>query len=286
MYYFPNGTYTTGAFPSYCDIEATAEFEGPDGELTPGSRLDFSSPPTNADSVISNVIITPGVNEETDDELRIRVLDEIQTVGGGSNSADYRRWGQLTPNVARVDPYTGSTTLGPLSGVPWAGSIPGERTVFVESTTSFDADGVPDAALLDLTKQYIEYDQVTGRRNPCLGSTDDTLTVSPITRSSVYFEVRNLNVESTRLLDCQTDIDTTLDNLMRGMRPFILGLDSEAFRNDVVSSTYAARHVQRVVQAYGGSVGTIGVGMSYGTYDIETRIMNPGERHKAVVLHV
>lgn len=279
FYYFPIQDYTFAAGTPICNISVRAEFAGSSGDLTAPATLYWTSQPdgvTIAGAYVQSTL-TAGADEETDDELRLRVLTEIQTVGGGSNDADYRTWGQRTPNVLRIDPYTGQP--------PWAPTpvfVPGERTVYVESTDSYGLDGAADAALLDLVRDYIEYDQDTGLRQVCLGSTSDTLEVLSITRIPAYFEVNSLSVESTRLYDCTQDIISTLEDLARGMHPFILGLDSEAFRNDVLSSSYAARHVQRVVQAYGGSVGIVNCGTTSGDWDTPIQL-DPGIRLSAEV---
>lgn len=276
MFYLPTQDYVflagTGG-----DINARAEFAGADGNLEVGVTGEFASLPVGLSSKTVTVsgIVSLGADEETDDELRLRILTEIQTVGGGSNDADYRRWGQETPNVLRVDPYTGRP--------PWVPSsfVPGERTVYVESTPSYDPDGNADAALLNLVRQYIEYDQESGLRQVCLGSTSDSLAIYSITRRTAYFQINNLSVESSRISNCTADIETTLNDMVRAMHPFILGLDSEAFSNSVLSSAMAARQVQRIVQSYGGSCGTVFASMSYGDWDNPPYTLDPGERLKA-----
>ena len=276
MYYFPTQDTAFTALDTNVYFNVRAEFAGVDGDLEVGSSFQWGSTPTAVSNTVTvDSIITSGSDEETDDELRLRVLSEIQTVGGGSNAADYRTWGQRTPNVLRIDPYSGQD--------PWSSSVPGERTVYVESTVSYDPDGIADSTLLDLVRQYIEYDQDTGLRQVCLGSTSDTLVVESITRIPAYFQVNNLSVEASRLYDCSLDIKSTLDELARDMHPYILGLDSEAFRNDVLSSAYAARAVQRVVQAYGGSCGTVYASISSGGWTDPPHTMNPGERFYADV---
>lgn len=278
MYYFPLDDYPFTGVDTSVVIRVRAEFAGSDGDLDAGTELYFSAAPENASTTgTAQSVPLAGSDEETDDELRVRILDEVQTVGGGSNLADYRTWGQRTPNVYRVDPYTGSE--------PWATSVPGERTVFVEATTAYDPDGLADAALLSLVTDYINYDQDTGLRQPCLGSTDDTLTVSSIVRNPAYFNIHNLQVEATRYYECQVAIQETLNELTYAMRPFIMGLDAEAFRNDTLTPSYASRHVQRVVQAYGGYVGTVDIGISYGVW-LNSYEMMPGERLSAVVSYV
>lgn len=282
LLYFPIQDYIFP--PNTTDyIQFRAELAGAEPTLYQTSPTTVINWVTYPEGIASDVGITDtivyGSDEETDDELRLRILTEIQTVGGGSNEADYRRWGMLTPNVLLVDPYTGTE--------PWTSqAVPGWRTVYVEATTSYHADGIADTALLDLTRDYITYDQDTGIRNLCLGSTDDTLEMRSITRYPAYFRIHDLSVDAARTLDCQNDITSTLDSLCRNMRPFILGLDTEAFANNVLSSSVAARQVQRVVQAYGGSVGLVQATIDPLDYDAPPYPLEPGERLKAVVSYV
>lgn len=275
MYYFPLQGYELAS--NSIRVSARAEFVGVEGELESPSILDITSaiPGLNDIGVVWEVL-EKGAQEETDDELRVRILDEIQTVGGGSNTADYRTWGQRTPNVYRVDPYSGS--------LPWSSSLPGERTIFVEATTSYNAEGVADAALLASARAYILNNPDTGRRQPCLGSTDDTLDVLSITRNTAYFTVRGLTVSSTKLLACQTAVSDALNRMTYAMKPYIMGLDAEAFRNDVLSSTQASREVQRVVQAFGGYATNVQTGLEYGV-SLDAYPLIPGERLKAVVAY-
>lgn len=284
MYYFPIQDYSFTILDPYVFVDARAEFAGAQGNLTFPAPLLWNSTPEYASNAPNVYAVTEvGTDEETDDELRIRILDEVQSVGGGSNMADYRTWGQRTPNVARVDPYTGKEA--PYSSVPWDLSLPGERTCFIEATTSYDPDGVADATLLNLATDYINYDQDTGLRQPCLGSTDDTLYVRSITPVTMYYNIRNLSVtDPSKYYECQVAIEETLDELSRAMRPFILGLDAEAFRNDVMTPSLASRHVQRVVQAFGGSVGSVDIGISTSSWE-QSYQMNPGERLRAEVYY-
>jgi len=47
-----------------------------------------------------------GIDKESDESYRRRVLNEIRTVGGGSNGVDHRTWAEETPGVERAYPYS------------------------------------------------------------------------------------------------------------------------------------------------------------------------------------
>jgi len=82
---------------------------GIDGELAISDTLTLSSPITGIDnSAIVASISTEGVDDEDIEVYRRQVLDEVQTTGGGSNSADFRNWGQETLSITRIFPYSGT----------------------------------------------------------------------------------------------------------------------------------------------------------------------------------
>jgi len=274
--YFQNQPYTVGAGGTV-EVNVRAELAGIAGTLKTGDTLTIGSPITDISDEASVVsIITQGADEEEIEDFRVRVLDEIRTVGGGSNLADIRTWGQQTPNVYRVYPYTGKS--------PWSSSLPGVRTVFVESTIGFDPDGIPDAALLASVRQYITYDQVTGKTHQALGSTDETLYIYGIHRLVFTLKLYGFSVPSNVEAACKTDIETSTDEYFRTFGPFIDGLDPIGLKNNVVTSVSVAESVQDVVKSYGGYVERIEVMLIPGS-PIGKYIFNPGERAKTVVTY-
>ena len=80
---------------------------GVDGTLVATDTLTLSSPIAGVDNaaVVASVSVS-GVDDEDEEVYRRQVLDAMQTTGGGSNLADYRIWGQETPNITRVFPYS------------------------------------------------------------------------------------------------------------------------------------------------------------------------------------
>lgn len=59
-------------------------------------------------TAIVTAIDTDGLDEEEDTPYRRRIQNEIRTVGGGGNSADYRTWAEAVEGVERAFPYSGS----------------------------------------------------------------------------------------------------------------------------------------------------------------------------------
>ena len=56
-------------------------------------------------------VTTEGRDAETEASLRRRLLVEIRTVGGGSNSVDYQRWAEEPEDVKMAMPYSGKPLL-------------------------------------------------------------------------------------------------------------------------------------------------------------------------------
>jgi uncharacterized phage protein gp47/JayE len=271
--YFQETAAVIGASPVPVDIYA--EQAGVVGNMQVGDLVEIGATNPGIDPTATvSAIVTEGANKETDDELRIRILNEIQTVGGGSNLADIRSWGEEATNVKRCDPYTGRP--------PFSTSEPGYRTVFVEATESFDPDGIPSQPILDDVRDKITTDPDTGKARQALGSTDDTLGVEPITRILFYFTVAGLTVDPARLSDAQTDIDTALKEYARSLYPFIDGLDSEVFKNNVITSVAASNIVADVLKKYAGHAQAVNFGLSPGIFLPEYEL-NPGERAKGTV---
>ena len=278
-YYIVTST-TTFSATGFSDVPIQAVEYGPESNLvanpwvTNGSvflvpEIEGVQPHANVTSVT-----TLGVDEETEDDYRIRVLDAIRTVGGGSNLADHRKWGQEESGVRRVYPYTGISPN-------FSDSVPGYRTVFVEATEDVDPDGIAPQTLLDNVRDSINIDPETGLSRPCLGSVDSQLAVESIYRTGFYFTVRDLVVNAESSIAATQDIKDALDKYARGRRLYIWGLDAEIDKDDVLTSGGASLAAQQAVKKYGGYVGSVGVGKAAGQF-LPPYQLQPGELGKSI----
>ncbi|MCP4557812.1 MAG: hypothetical protein GY836_20585, partial [Herbaspirillum sp.] len=124
-------------------LTLTSQTAGALGNLSVTDTLSIGSPnPGTETTATVTGVVTTGTDAETDDDLRVRLLDKIRAPGGGGNAADYRNWAQETPGVLRAYPT---------SGDPWddpSADEPPERTVYIECTTAIEADGIPPTSLL------------------------------------------------------------------------------------------------------------------------------------------
>ena len=211
-------------------------------------------------------------NQETDSDYRPRVLFAQRAVTGGANATDHKLWSEAVTGVRRAFPYAGRPpAVGP--------SFPGDRTVYVECQTSIDADGIAPAPLLADVRADINTDPVTGESRLVLGLTDATLWVESISRTSIFVEVRDLDVEAAKEAACKADLSTALDNYFRSIATFVDGVDIPQERNDSITSLSVSDVAQDVFSAYGAVCQGIGFGLVVGVF-VPLYFLNPGELAK------
>lgn len=75
---------------------------GSAGNLETGTRLALQTAITGADATAAVVLLTGGADIETDDELRVRVLDRIREPPMGGAAHDYVTWALAVPGVTRA----------------------------------------------------------------------------------------------------------------------------------------------------------------------------------------
>jgi hypothetical protein len=243
-------------------IDVAAKNPGTDGNIVLPSTMTIGRQIAGVLSTTFTITeeLNLGVNRESNDAYRRRVLNEIRTVGGGGNSADYRTWAEETPGVLAAYPYSGKP-------VGEGTDLPGDRTVYIESTEAIDPDGIPPQSLLDEAEQTILFDPITGLERPPLGTIADTLFVRAIRRTGFYTEVRGMIIDSSIEAQVKTDIANALSQYYRAIKPFIQGLDFEGDKNDTISSLTVSTVVQDVLIANGGAASSIGFGLNPGIYE-------------------
>lgn len=234
-------------------ITGTAQTPGVAGNLQIADTLTIGNPIGGAESTATvTAIETTGAEAETQEALRIRVLDEIRTEGGGGDAADYRKWAQETPGVKRSYPYSGNPTYLETG----AGDIfPGERTNYIEADESIDADGIPPQSLLDDAREFIRFnpDDNNRSREPLGGDINATLYVEAIIRTGFNVVVTGLIVSVDIEAQTKTNITTALTTYFKSITPFIDGLDTTGSQNNVVTNGTIMAVVQNVVSSAGGS---------------------------------
>lgn len=107
--YINNATVVAGGGLG-ADLECTCEIPGADGNLTAGDTLTIGRQIAGITSTTATftTAVTEGVDRESDEVYRRRVLQEIRTVGGGGNAVDYRTWSEAVTEVFRTFPFSGA----------------------------------------------------------------------------------------------------------------------------------------------------------------------------------
>ena len=225
-------------------LSMTAETGGTIGNLQVGDTLTIVSAVAGAEqtAAITSVDNT-GADTETDCAYRPRVLFAMRATTGGSNTTDHKIWAEEVAGVFRAFPYSGKPPIGP------AVSYPGDRTVFIESDTTINSDGIPPQSLLDEVRSVINIDPITGRARPALGLVDSTLSVEPIIRTGAIVEIKSLNAPSGREASVKSDIEIALTTYFLNLAMYVEGVDLPQDRNDLITDLTVANIVQDVLSA-------------------------------------
>ncbi|MCK5603584.1 baseplate J/gp47 family protein [Candidatus Pacearchaeota archaeon] len=274
--YFTDATVVAATDPTYGDgalLAVTAKDVGTAGNLNVDDTLTLGSIIAGASSsAFVTAINTFGTDQEDLEAWRRRILNEIRTVGGGGNGADYRTWAERGDGVFRAFPYSAR----PLGST----SLPGDRTVYIEVDASIDPDGeangAPGQAVLDSARDNINQNQTTEQNNPPLGTSDSSLYVESITRRSMFVEIRNLVIDASVEDAAKAQVDTSLDEYFRTITPFIEGTDILSSKNDIITDLTVSTIVQDALAAFGGSADGIGFGLEASVF-ISSYTLSAGE---------
>ena len=129
---------------------------------------------SGADSTATVVEITGGVDTESDDDLRGRILQRIQNPPMGGSQADYVTWALAVPGVTRA-------WAAPEQGI-------GTMTVrFLMDELRSEDDGWPEPADIQDVSDYID------EKRPV--TVKDTYVVAPI-KEFVDVTIQNLNPDT------------------------------------------------------------------------------------------
>lgn len=255
-------------------ISVTSQQVGAVGNLNNGETLTIGSPVAGADSIATVTdTTTVGAEEESTDNFRIRVLDIQRSPGGGGNTADYRNDAQKADGVQRAYPYSAGPTRLSVD-LP-----PPNRTVYIQTTTAIEEDGIPPQSVLDAARASIITDADTGIHNQPLGLTDDTLFVEPISRTPFFVQISGLSVDSTIEATVKSEIETQLTNYFLIVQPFVDGLDAPIDRTDTITDLTVSSVVQSVLTANGGTAQAISFDIVQGG-SLPEYILDQGELAK------
>lgn len=234
------------------------------GNMQAGEELSFANPLPNVSSiaVVVSQVVT-GANAEGTEEYRQSIFDRFQQRPQGGAYADYKLWGEQTPGIINVYPYTGQ---------------PGEVDVYSEATvaSSGSADGIPTTAQLQAVLDSINFDDngLASRRNA-----NAFVNSLPINRVSFDVTVTGiLGVED--LAKTQSDVTAALEQYFLSTEPFIIGLDVPP-RNDQITSTRVSAIVEDIVTAAGGTFTSAAFNETGNPAVVDFFILYEGQKAKA-----
>lgn len=229
------------------------------GNLDPGAVLNFANPLPNVQraTVVTAQTVT-GVDAETIDSYRQRVIDRFQRRPQGGAYADYAIWSEEVAGIASAYPYTGQ---------------PGEVDVYIESAT--EPDGIPTQAQLDAVFNSIEFDQSgLASRRPA----NAFVNVLPITRTS--FDVTVSGLTGNDLATLRSDITSAVEGYFLQAEPFIVGLNTPP-RRDRLSNVELLGVVNDIVKAADGSFSDAAFNITGDPSSLGAYILGEGEKAKA-----
>lgn len=266
QYFLENSVIISGGVAA---LTGTAENTGVEGNLNIGETLSINSQVPGAETVATVTgTVTLGLNEEAETAFQRRVLIAIRRRLGGYGFIDNRQFAEETPGVVRAYPFTGRPGI--------SGSVPPERTVFIEADPLIYPGGVAPPALLDEARLYLTADQETEVSRLTLGMTDEKLFVESITRILFYVEIRGLNTPAGQEIQVQNAINASLVNYFLSLEMFIPGLDAEEDRNDIITDLSVSDIVQDILRINNSSANGVGFGLSPGSF-LGIYTLFPGE---------
>lgn len=220
-------------------IKASADQSGGDGSgtignLDAGAIVSFANPlPSVARDATIQSVITYGVDAETTDSYRQRIIERFQARPQGGAYADYRVWGEAVEGIAAVYPYTGQT--------------PGAVNVYVLASDGPGiVNGIPTAAQLQAVLDACYYDEEGRATRAPVNSLVNTYSIYRIEFEAVITDLSVDNIDQVK-----ADIDAALVEYYYSREPYIAGLSALPQRNRVTRSGVAGV-VDDVVSAAGG----------------------------------
>ena len=233
------------------------------GNLDPGAIISFVNPiaQVQPNMVVLSTTVTGANGENVDVEYRQRVVDRFKKRPQGGSYSDLELWGEETPGVIFVFPYTGS---------------PGEVDVFSEVSADIEPDGIPNAATLLAVLASIEQNE-NGRatRRPA------NMFVNSLPISRTGFDVDVQNLIANDLPGTKIDITNAVTEFLLSREPFIDGLTILPKKN-VISQNAVISVIEDIVALAGGTFQTATFKLNSGGGNLSTYTLGNGEKSKLV----
>lgn len=207
------------------EIEVRSIGAGVDYNLNVGNNLTITEPVIGVDKTVTvSEVVTQPTAGETEELYRQAILNAIQLEPQGGAKSDYRIWSGDAQGVRLVYPYVRDGEAGTVD-------------IYVEATLidSEDGKGTPGTAILNAVADVIDFDPDVTKpdyeraRRPMQANVE----VSAITLIPVDVTITGLNDDSASV---QTAIESSLNDFIYDVRPFIDGADLLRNKNDILYS--------------------------------------------------
>lgn len=96
----------------FTTVNAVATTTGTTGNLTENTPVTLASAPSGIQSQALALVMSGGAEEESDNDLRTRILFALQNPEGNGTKADYIRWASAVSGVSSVYVYSRRRGLG------------------------------------------------------------------------------------------------------------------------------------------------------------------------------
>jgi len=170
-------------------LDITARSTGPAGNLEVSDTLTIGTQTPGISNVGTVTVINQlGVEKESNESYRRRILTEIRTVGGGGNSADYRTWTEQTAGVENGFPY---------SGKPRQYFVSGTDISFASADNSINSTGT------DFTDAKFAIGHAVNVSGS--GSNDGIFTINSIAANKLTIAATVTNESAGAVITCENE---------------------------------------------------------------------------------
>lgn len=230
-------------------IPVTAIDAGTIGNLEPGDQLAISPTIANVDTGTLVVELSGGTDQETDDELRVRILERIQKPPMGGDADDYVQWALAFPGVTRA--WCSPKEMG-------VGTV---TVRIMMDDLRANQEGFPGLDDVDRVQAWID------QRRPV--TTMDCFVLAPL-REPVSFQLSNL----------QPDDSSTVEMIEQAVRAMLMERAAPAFAVDGI-----AREAQTIYASWVSEAVSSVSNVDYFDLVMENHVM-PSKGHLAVLGNV
>lgn len=252
LFYFPKAD--TAVTVANNTVELIADDYGSEYAVDIGDTLEIAGAPidgVDSDCVVDSISVYPSDGQATED-YRKDILDKKASGSGGGTAYEYRARGEAVNGVYRVFPFSGRP-YNPTE------SLPGDRSVYVESDHDLGTDGIASDALLTLVRTALRYDPNTGEELDCLGNTDSTLFVESVQHVIFNVNVAGFTADDAVVSEVESALESGVEEYLKEMHPYVYAVDAEYNRKDNVSSAELSEVVTRILKGYSAYASNITV---------------------------